>query len=296
MIIVKLSTSELHLQDHEDGLRIYVPRDEEQQGLCFLDRIPKALLEWIMTEPSTGICEDFDDKAIDVMQKILQATTKQVSSILERAGIVSIKTPDDSIVNQTDAASHINTQSVEDDVTSNHSKSDSDWERNTLVQDPQSTVEQEDLSEGSNVVDITYTSAGAAHRSSAVTNPIYVTTSRREARGPRMSLTPETSQPDEDMDLEYLNILRSIVNHARRTVFPSRGTFDMGALTRSLETFMPEPYSDYFGLRSSERIERDKKIGAAGELFVSGYSSTCRETHKKSILTSGSRCSRSYHA
>jgi hypothetical protein len=44
----------------------------------------------------------------------------------------------------------------------------------------------------------------------------------------------------------------------------------MAALSDSLPTEADtDNPGEYFGLRSSEKIERDKKIGAAGELFVS---------------------------
>jgi hypothetical protein len=114
-----------------------------------------------------------------------------------------------------------------------------------------------------------FTSARAAHRSaSPIVNPI-IFTPRQTTASVRISLSPEHEDPVE-VDYEYLRILRSAVTHARRAVFPSRGTFDMTALSHSLRTEEnTDNPGEYFGLRSSEKIERDKKIGAAGELFVS---------------------------
>lgn len=52
---VKVADGEIHIEEITDGLHIYVPWDAKAQYICFLDRIHKDLLEWILTEPSTAI-------------------------------------------------------------------------------------------------------------------------------------------------------------------------------------------------------------------------------------------------
>ncbi|KUL86125.1 hypothetical protein ZTR_07715 [Talaromyces verruculosus] len=271
IIIVELSKSEIHLQDHEDGLRIYVPQDEDLQYQCFLDRIHEALLEWIMTDPSTGICEDFNDKAVHAMQSVIHAQPKYISTTLDRSGIVSIDIPDDSMMVQPDDKTPAPPGPDEEHIPQG-SHDDSDWEMDTLVQDnTQHTVPPTrpvDTSDADDAEDNRVTSARAAHRSaSPIVNPITYTP-RQGAASVRISLSPEIADPVV-VDYEYLRILRSAVIFARRAVFPSRGTFDMAALFDSLPTEADtDNPGEYFGLRSSEKIERDKKIGAAGELFV----------------------------
>jgi hypothetical protein len=95
-IIVEPSTSEFHLQDHEDGLRIYVPQDEDLQYHCFFDGLPARLLQWIMTDPSTGFGE-FNGDALQAMWAVIHAQNKHISTALNRCGIMSIDIPDDSI-------------------------------------------------------------------------------------------------------------------------------------------------------------------------------------------------------
>ena len=73
------------------------------------------------------------------------------------------------------------------------------------------------------------------------------------------------------MDSEYRRLLYSVVTAARKAEFPSRGPFDMAALSHSLDTLVANNDNEYFRLRTSEKIERDKKVGAAGELFVSNF-------------------------
>jgi hypothetical protein len=272
IIIVELSRSELHLQDHEDGLRIYVPQDEDLQYQCFLDRIHEALLEWIMTDSSTGICEDYNEKAVHAMQSVIHAQPKYISATLTRSGIVSIETPDDSMMVQPNDKTPAPPEPDEERIPGG-SQGDSDWERDTLIQDnAQHTVpsaQPVDTLDVGDSEDNRLTSARAAHRSaSPIVNPITYTPRQTTARV-RISLSPELEDPVV-VDYEYLRILRSAVTFARRAIFPSRGTFDMRAISDSLPTEDDtDNPGEYFGLRSSEKIERDKKIGAAGELFVS---------------------------
>jgi hypothetical protein len=70
-------------------------------------------------------------------------------------------------------------------------------------------------------------------------------------------------------DLQYRSLLDRIIAAARRTTFPSRGAFDMSALGASLTDNVLSYVEEPFRLHSDiSRFERDKMIGAAGELFV----------------------------
>lgn len=272
IIKVDISKSEIHLQDHEDGLKIYVPQDEGLQYQCFLDRIHEALLEWIMTDPSTGICEDYNDKAVHAMQSVIHAHPKYVSATLTRSGIVSIDIPDDLIMVQPKEKSYA-PPGPDGDRIPEGSQGNSDWERDTLVQDNThhrvTLTQQVNTSDVDDSEQIGLTYARAAHHSaSSIVNPITYTP-RQGTGSSRISLSPELEGPTV-VDYEYLSILRSAVTFARRAIFPSRGTFDMATLSDSLPNEEDNDNAgEYFGLRSSEKVERDKKIGAAGELFVS---------------------------
>jgi hypothetical protein len=81
---------------------------------------------------------------------------------------------------------------------------------------------------------------------------------------------------DVDMDAGYLRLLNKILDAARRAVFPSRGSFNMSDILDALpgDGTADSSFSyESVGFRSKSRLERDKKIGAAGELFVSLYPS-----------------------
>lgn len=74
--------------------------------------------------------------------------------------------------------------------------------------------------------------------------------------------------------VRYVEILKSVVLAARAASFPSQGPFDMTGISDTLPSIEVES-SSYNGLeqptgfRSTSKLERDKKIGAAGELYVS---------------------------
>lgn len=243
-IVVEVSKSELHLQESGQGLIIYVPRDEETQFLCFLDRIPLALMEWIMTEPVTGICEPFGDKALNVLSMVLQAEPKYVGLTLDRAGIMSVETPDD-----TPADEVIGT------VERSH-------EVNEIVGH---------LFNDSVTPRVSY---GLSPRDQSISGPF----SRPSTPSPapsRLQFTPQGTPSaasaispgrviaNQSVDAAYLALLRKVVNVARSSSFPTRGSFDMTALASSLD-----PYNEPFQLRGLDKAYRDTLIGAAGELFV----------------------------
>jgi hypothetical protein len=70
--------------------------------------------------------------------------------------------------------------------------------------------------------------------------------------------------------MQYRSLLDNVISAARRTTFPSQGTFDMSALSTS-------PYYDSveepFGLHPISW----PKIGAAGELFVGNTKMAVKE-------------------
>ncbi|OJZ91020.1 hypothetical protein ASPFODRAFT_57246 [Aspergillus luchuensis CBS 106.47] len=112
-IKAKVSEGEIHIEEITDGLHIYVPWDAKAQYICFLDRIHKDLLEWILTEPSTAIFKPYSEKALTLMKTILQAPVEYVSLILDRAGIVPIETPEDLSGVDVDASNPTDQTSVE---------------------------------------------------------------------------------------------------------------------------------------------------------------------------------------
>ncbi|KAM0380433.1 hypothetical protein ACHAPK_001030 [Fusarium culmorum] len=76
-------------------------------------------------------------------------------------------------------------------------------------------------------------------------------------------------------DTRYRVILDRVIEKAQSAVLPSRGSFDMSDLRNALPNDDTNAYESFDGLdlvsrfRSTSQLERDKKVGAAGELYVS---------------------------
>lgn len=261
-ISVEVSRSELHLHENEDGLTVYVPRDEESQYICFVDRIPWALLEWIMKDPTTGICEPLTEKALNIMQKVLSSKSKYVASILERLGIMSVETPEDPVDTEFETTTSTSQSPTNTAPTPLHrNEDDSDWDNPT-------PYELSAHLAGSNG---TTASSGASH-----TPPPLLSRHVHTPRGTMHLPTSLSSGPEHTnrfIDSNYRRLLYRVVSAAREAVFSGRTgcPFDMRAVSASLDSSAADNsyYNEDFWIGTLEKTERDKRIGAAGELFVS---------------------------
>jgi hypothetical protein len=103
---------------------------------------------------------------------------------------------------------------------------------------------------------------------------------------PRPELAPHVQLSAED--IHYRALLNRVLTAARTATLPTRGAYDMTGL---LDALTRSEIASFDGLdpmnrfRSSSQIERDKKIGAAGELYVSGPLSIFPRQRNCLILT-----------
>ncbi|KAB8261764.1 hypothetical protein BDV32DRAFT_148089 [Aspergillus pseudonomiae] len=233
-ILVEVSRSELHLHETDTDLTIYVPRDEKAQCLCFVDRIPKALLEWIMTEPTTRICAPFPDRALDVMEKVLQVPLPYVAATLDRAGVVSIETEEvaeEDGIDLTTSNGDRQAEEVSGDAASGYGNQFGTESNTPSATFPTPSVVSGEIGEAS----------------------VPLSRTRSNFR----SLSPSS----------LLRTPRSTYN-AAPFIFPTRGSIDTSLLGEFQNLHLREPSDNTGHLRSLEKLERDKRIGAAGELFV----------------------------
>ncbi|KAL2866124.1 uncharacterized protein BJX67DRAFT_372785 [Aspergillus lucknowensis] len=245
-IMVEINKSELHFNDSDEGLIIYVPRDEKMQCLCFLDRIPKALMEWIMTEPLTRICEPHSEKFLGVLSTVLQAEPKYVEVALDRAGIMTVETPDDVEVEET--ASDLPEQPI----------------GRTLTHDDTFA----EASSRSTRSDSSVTLADAAYAAHAFPSSTPRVSARslltpQQTPSPAPFASPSRELSGYGLNTTYLNLLRSVVTAARTSPFPRNESPHAGTLSDSTGAD-----NGTFPLRGLDKPTRDKLIGAAGELFV----------------------------
>jgi hypothetical protein len=92
----EIGKSELHLEEQNNSLKIYVPRNEDQQDLCFRYTLPRRLIFWLMTQPGTNATNTnkIEEAAINVVNSILNCRVSAISAILTKEGVPEINIPD----------------------------------------------------------------------------------------------------------------------------------------------------------------------------------------------------------
>ncbi|KAK0372912.1 hypothetical protein CLIM01_09734 [Colletotrichum limetticola] len=258
------SSSELHIREAAGRLQIYVPLSKERQDFCYHSSLPRRLLEWVMTEPETQICGAIPHRAISAMSSALNAPIQSVSQILEAEGIIDLGG-----INEDD-------QGQEFEERSDASPPPvADSQRQGFAAEmpirPFSLTGPRFVS-GPAVTHPTFT-----QQTSTPASPDSNRSYRLQPNSPvdaaaaslpqdifhfgETSTTPTaTALPRFDaFSAEYLRILNNVIFSARRRSFPDLGPTRTGQSAECASTPTSSPWIP---------PGSDKKIGAAGELFV----------------------------
>lgn len=85
----EVSQSDLHLEERNGSLNLYVPHDEAAWDDCFLHALPLRLLSWMMAPPDSVemTAGNIDEAALGVVIAILTCSESAVSSLLKRKGV-----------------------------------------------------------------------------------------------------------------------------------------------------------------------------------------------------------------
>ncbi|OQE11913.1 hypothetical protein PENFLA_c069G02111 [Penicillium flavigenum] len=235
----------LHISEEASRLSIYVPRDRKAQELCFCDLLPKQLVDWLMRDPTTQILDKVENDAINVMSMILNIHPSATDLVLERQGIVEVDIPNE----------------------------DPDIDPEIPLDSPQSpgTTTTEDVPYSGDVV----TPFSSRHSLSQRNTPEQVTTHSHNLSHSRPTPMYSPNIDSSEDSMPYRRLLDHVLVAARRAMFPSRGAFNMSQLNEALPAEEGRRQFDGFdgigvtdAFRSHSQIERDRKIGAAGELYV----------------------------
>jgi hypothetical protein len=212
-----------------------------------------------MTDPTTQIVEKLSNEAICAVLSVLNAPPYSLSGILDQCGITTIDlAPEEGEYDEDDGSDDDQSDDTDpgvaeqpiwrgyhpsqagelDDTQSESSNSDHDFLTPPSTAEDTRTVSYEAMRHGYN-----------------------------------QSYFPQTRpvQIGAGVDMGYLTMLSRAVTSARSAEFPSHGPFNMSALQAAIANGADGEYDSDgpFRLRSASRIERDKKVGAAGELYVS---------------------------
>lgn len=93
---VKTEHSDVHINEAADFLKIYIPHNEVAQDVCIQHALPRKLVEWMMTAPGNSSDKkavSVDDRAAGIVKGLLNARIQSVAEILDREGIIEVGIP-----------------------------------------------------------------------------------------------------------------------------------------------------------------------------------------------------------
>jgi len=247
----------VHIREADnDHLTIYVPRDERSQEVCFNSKLPRSLCEWLMTDPVTQIAEPIPPQAVNAVQSVLNAKPFALDDILNEQGIGEISIPN------VDDAYNARQPNSEESVIR---PPETPRRRPTTPHERYSSNEDEDSF-------IMATPLSSVASPSPGLGNIAAQSQYAPVRPLLRSVPQPYSHPTETDRDTYTRLLQKVVRSARSSAFPAEGPFNMADMHSALPGTPDQgdgPAGETYRIRSSSQIERDKQIGAAGELFVS---------------------------
>ncbi|KAI0385044.1 hypothetical protein F5Y04DRAFT_204258 [Hypomontagnella monticulosa] len=253
---VESSKTTLHINEDHSGLKIYIPRDEDDQEYMFTKFLPRRLFEWMMRHPTTQISENIPIDGVNALRDVLLAPRSRIAAALEDNGIVrvDVKDMDEDIPSpEPPTLARRVADSVSEIATTEHEDAEQE-----IVGTPISSVQSSPIRSQS---------AFASSRSGSHGLLRPTPTEEYRSTPPPPSPVPTLATPTRNTthDPRYVAVLDKVITAARRRTLPSHGSFDMSQMYANLPNVGD---SVDLGLRSSSQIERDCKVGAAGELYV----------------------------
>ena len=246
------ASSKLHIEDDDTQYRIYVPHKGADRQLCYLKMLPDTLVSLL------GITQ-LKQEAITVVGHVLNASADVLDGLLQVHGIIELPWsnpfPYIAPTEIPSAEGAMSPATLNGDLPSEFQSE----HRNQGTTTPRAIPS---LSAGPSMGSSTEYSFGDLSTSSLLRTPRTSISS---------SFTYGWSEGLQDKALrrtEYSKLLGRIIAAAQKTNFPSYNS-ELPERTPDEEEIMPTgQLNDIFGRRSDNQLSHDKKIGAAGELYV----------------------------
>lgn len=227
----------IHLDEEGPNLTVYLPCERAPQEHAFRISLPERLLRWLMTDEKTLIYKETSGEAILAVTNIMATPLSTLSEALDKAGIRTIDTPD-----------------LDANTEENSPETDSYDDDNSVVVDTPPSAPDTARRDGSSTrfgsnSSESFTPEGIENESN--TPPVRLTAQSRPATSAEESVA---------RDILYVRVLGRVIASARTSSIPDRNANQANAALRGS--------SSIYG---SDQFERDCKVGAAGELFVSQF-------------------------
>lgn len=304
-------TGKVHIEHIPSELKIFVPRGKKDQGICFSSVLPKRFSEWLMQDPTTQTFGEVESEMVNILSTVFAYDRCVLSETCDRHGIFQVEIlNEDAEEDDGDTDEEEEEDEDYEEDTENDEDTEDDEEDEGEDDGEDGHVEEEDETSelgqqqgqrtpspdtpGSDSETLVESIIRQSHRSSQPPPdgqeredmPSY---RQRPIAHSRLSNTPNPSltlaenrenlaSAGPSADTQYGVLLERVVAAAQSATFPSQGSFDMSDLRNNLPgQLMDSTFESFDGLdivtrfRSTNQLERDKKVGAAGELFVSTY-------------------------
>ncbi|KAF0329343.1 ino80 chromatin remodeling complex protein [Colletotrichum asianum] len=249
--------SSLHIDETQSGLKIYVPRNKDHQEYMFTNLLPDKLLDCMMRHPVTQVSQNVTNSAMNATKNIVVAPLAMLHRALEDNGIAEVQVANVDEVVALDTASSATAVSVADTRTDNNANG-------------RGGSEAEDAE-----IRMAFASSSSTNQHAVVNATVHRSMSAQSSVwSPNIpsqsSWTPSSggSRNDASSQAPYTALLSKVIaagQRPRANALPLCGAFDLSQLYTDLQ---PTRDDAELGLRSASQIERDCKIGAAGELYV----------------------------
>ncbi|KFA71989.1 hypothetical protein S40288_08084 [Stachybotrys chartarum IBT 40288] len=256
----EVSTSELHIEDKDDMLKIYVPRDEVRQDVCFQSRLPRYLVSWFMTVPGASAARNTHDDAVHVTNSVLNCRASAVANILREEGVPSID------ITEIEITPPVIAEIAQVEVEAGMPQ----------VEQAVTPIRPTEMSFGfdsasssiSERLPDVFTPITGMEAATPLTTPGGYFSGgqsiRRHWSGPPI---PSTTLRPQDFENSYKDLLERVIQRAKTLSFPYCVSEDweaaFGKLSLADDVFS-DPVTPCFSSESDRRV----KIGAAGELFA----------------------------
>lgn len=228
----------VHLHEEGSTLKIYLPRKIASQQLAVSKHLPERILQWLMTEKESNIQHKMTDKAVLAIKDVWNAPLEKLSTTLDECGIIPIP-------------STANLDEYPEEISSD---TGSDNDNNSEVLETAAS----DLDRMRYAPPGTYAASNSSEflTSNETENESIALPVRLSARSrPATSLEELPAH-----DTHYVHVLGKVIASARTSTIPDRNENRPSTARRES--------SNIYG---SDQFERDCKVGAAGELFVSKW-------------------------
>lgn len=242
---------------HEEGsdLTVYLPRRKTPQRHAFNKHLPEKLLQWLMTEKDSQICYEVSDKAINAMKDIWNTPLTTLSTTLDECGMIKIGTPNiDPVIDESSSGSEF-------DV--GFESSIGDWAGSQSA----TQIDDGNLDGRSEAIDFPPSAPYIPHNDVEIPHAGMSSSPLMTQRGP-ISLPVRLAAPDRattQFDPEYLSVLENVIASAAKSTIPERYEEGTSRISHA------EAWRGVSRISGATRSERNCKIGAAGQLFVSSF-------------------------